>query len=64
MKRQLLLLVILVAGSIVGAQQPIRPPGQSGPVEWLYYGGDQGGTRYSPLTDIGPENVQRLRLAW
>ena len=54
-------LVFLVAGSLVGAQNPTGPPG---PVEWLYYGGDQGGTKYSPLTDIGPENVQRLQIAW
>jgi len=54
-------LAILVTGSLVGAQQP---PARPGPVEWLYYGGDQGGTKYSPLTDIGPENVQRLQVAW
>jgi quinoprotein glucose dehydrogenase len=57
MTRQIAL-VILVAGLLMGAQQP------SGPVEWLYYGGDQGGMKYSPLTDIGPENVQRLQVAW
>jgi quinoprotein glucose dehydrogenase len=57
MKRQIPLVVILFAGSLVGAQP-------SGPVEWLYYGGDQGGTKYSPLTDIAPENVQRLQMAW
>jgi len=54
-------LAILVTGALVGAQQPA---GRSGPVDWLYYGGDQGGTKYSPLTDIGPENVQRLQAAW
>jgi quinoprotein glucose dehydrogenase len=63
MKRQILLPVILVAGSLFGAQQPTLPPG-SGPAEWLYYGGDQGGTKYSPLTDIGPANVQQLQVAW
>ncbi len=61
MKRHLVLVVVLVAASLVGAQQPT---GQSAPVEWLYYGGDQGGTKYSSLTDIGPENVQRLQIAW
>ena len=54
-------LAIVVTGSLLGAQQR---PGLSGPVDWLYYGGDQGGTKYSPLTDIGPENVQRLQVAW
>ena len=33
-------------------------------VEWLYYGGDQGGTKYSTLTDVNPDNVQRLQIAW
>src|SRR5205823_14157288 len=27
-------------------------------------GGDQGGMKYSPLTDIGPANVQRLQQVW
>src|SRR3974390_528451 len=33
-------------------------------VEWPYYGGDQGGSRYSPLTDINAGNLGRLRVAW
>src|SRR5499427_8889564 len=33
-------------------------------VEWLYYGGDQAGTKYSPLADINASNVQRLEIAW
>jgi len=59
MKRQISLLPILVAGSLVAAQQQ-----SSQQVEWLYYGGDPGGTKYSTLTDIGAENVQRLQVAW
>src|SRR5207244_7488192 len=61
MRRQILLLAVLTAGSLVTAQQPAVLPG---PVDCPYYGGDQGGTKYSPLTDNGPENVQRLRIAW
>ena len=33
-------------------------------VEWLYYGGDQAGTKYSRLADINTSNVQRLHIAW
>ena len=33
-------------------------------VEWLYYGGDPGNSKYSPLTDINPGNLQRLEIAW
>ena len=31
---------------------------------WSAYGGDAGGTRYSPLTQITPANVSRLKVAW
>ncbi len=37
----------------------------SGPTAgWSYYGGDQGGHRYSPLTQIAPDNVFALEVAW
>lgn len=32
--------------------------------EWPAYGRDQQGTRYSPLTQITPQNVAHLRRAW
>lgn len=32
--------------------------------EWMFYGRDPGGTRFSPLTQITPENVASLRPAW
>jgi membrane-bound PQQ-dependent dehydrogenase (glucose/quinate/shikimate family) len=31
---------------------------------WRSYGGDEGGTRYSPLRQINRSNVGRLRRAW
>src|SRR5271167_4452374 len=31
---------------------------------WPQYGGDEGGTRYSPLAEITPSNVGELRVAW
>ena len=59
MKLRIRLLTILVSGSILAAQQvPSRQ------VEWLDYGGDQAGTKFSPLTDINAGNVQRLKIAW
>ncbi len=37
----------------------------SGPMaDWPEYGGDMGGMRYSPLTQITPENVGDLEVAW
>ena len=32
--------------------------------DWPYYGHDAGGMRYSPLKEIGPQNVAQLRVAW
>lgn len=32
--------------------------------EWPTYGHDKSGTRYSPLTQITPENVAKLELKW
>src|SRR5437867_7425638 len=31
---------------------------------WSAYGGDAGGTRYSPLTQIDRRNVAGLKVAW
>ncbi len=37
----------------------------SGPIAaWSTYGGDAGGSRFSRLTQITPENVDQLELAW
>ena len=32
--------------------------------EWPAWGGDAGGARHSPLTQITPENVGDLEVAW
>ena len=32
--------------------------------DWPYYGGDQAGTKHSPLTDVNASNVARLAVAW
>ncbi len=33
-------------------------------IEWPFYGGDQGGAKYSSLTDINADNVSQMHLAW
>ncbi len=41
------------------------PPDLTGPTGgWFAYGNDVGGSRFSPLTQIAPENVGGLELAW
>src|SRR3954453_19093702 len=37
---------------------------QSNSKEWPTYGHDPGGMRFSPLTEITPENVGQLKVAW
>ncbi|MGA3679093.1 membrane-bound PQQ-dependent dehydrogenase, glucose/quinate/shikimate family [Pseudomonas graminis] len=32
--------------------------------DWPVFGNDQGGTRFSPLTQITPDNVKQLQVAW
>jgi len=32
--------------------------------EWRHYGGDAGGTKYSPLDQINASNVSKLQIAW
>jgi quinoprotein glucose dehydrogenase len=65
MKRYGGLLVIVIGGSLAALAAQQRPVPQPSPqVEWLHYGGDQGGTRFSPLADVKPENLQKLRAAW
>ena len=32
--------------------------------DWLFYGGDAGSTKYSPLDQITAENVTELEIVW
>src|SRR6478735_215090 len=59
MTRRAWFLAVLVVASLAAAKElPSRQ------VEWLFYGGDPGGMKYSALTDVNAANVQRLQLAW
>jgi quinoprotein glucose dehydrogenase len=54
-----LLLVAAVGVSLSAAEPP-----DGGIADWTYYGGDPGGSRYSPLTQINKSNVAELKAAW
>jgi quinoprotein glucose dehydrogenase len=58
------LLVSLMTGLFDGrGVKGMPPPG--GPIaDWPVYGGDAGGSRYSPLTQITRDNVKHLKVAW
>src|SRR5262245_29065662 len=61
---------VLVAGAALsGAQNVERRTSNDEPrvrpnVDWPVYGGDQAGTKFSPLADINTTNVSRLAVAW
>jgi quinoprotein glucose dehydrogenase len=64
LRRSLALFVPALAAALLACSQP-SDVSQEGPVaEWPAYGGDAGGSRHSPLTQIGPENVDELEVAW
>jgi quinoprotein glucose dehydrogenase len=62
----ILLLAALFATSVTGVRlahaQDRKVPGTA--TEWLSYGGDKAGSKYSPLDQIGTENFHRLSVAW
>ena len=57
MKRMTSALALAICGAAVGAQTPAGR-------DWPVYGGDVGGTRFSPLSRITRNNVATLVVAW
>lgn len=74
MRKALSMMTAALLGSLVlaacssGVPSGAHQAGTSSPTAaaagWSSYGGDPGGTRYSPLTQISPANVSRLQVAW
>jgi len=60
MKSPAWILVVALSGAVVLGQGRDA----SKQVEWLYYGGDQGGMKFSTLADITPQNISQLKIAW
>ena len=62
---------LLVAGAVslvdgvrlVGGVR-LQPDRTSHEQDWPFYGGDEGGTKYSTLADINASTVTRLSVAW
>jgi hypothetical protein len=52
-----------VGGGGVGSVR-LQPDRSSQEQDWPFYGGDQGGTKYSTLADINASTVTRLSVAW
>ena len=58
--------LVLAATCLMAAMAPLRADetlaGTAG--NWAFYGGDAGGSRYSPLPQINKTNVGQLKPAW
>ncbi|MEO8224063.1 MAG: pyrroloquinoline quinone-dependent dehydrogenase [Gammaproteobacteria bacterium] len=61
-----LLITILMLGAtgLPSGAQTTAPPAHPATSDWQQVGGDQGGSRYSPLSQIDRKNVWRLERAW
>src|SRR5437667_12131857 len=58
------LAALAVAATITLPAAGSKPDTAAAEQDWPFYGGDQGGTKYSPVADINRESVARLSLAW
>jgi quinoprotein glucose dehydrogenase len=57
-------LALAFALGVLACSQSSAPP-SGGPIaDWPVWGGNVGGERHSPLTQIGAENVGALEIAW
>jgi quinoprotein glucose dehydrogenase len=59
---RILAVIVAVQAGLAGAGPAAAPAAAE--AGWPAYGGDAGGTRYSPLTQITPANVADLEVAW
>jgi quinoprotein glucose dehydrogenase len=57
-------LFVVAAVSLGGVRLQPDPRRRTQEQDWPIYGGDQAGTKYSPLTDITRDTVARLAPAW
>jgi quinoprotein glucose dehydrogenase len=60
--------VVALASLLLIAATSVPPsaaePADGAIADWPYYGGDAGGSRYSPLTQIDRNSVGGLKIAW
>src|SRR5262252_9168341 len=61
---RVILAAIVLCVAVTGARSAAAAPPDGPIAEWPWYGGDAGGSRYSPLTQITKDNVTALRVAW
>ena len=59
-----LALAALALALLACGERPVTVDDSGPTAEWPDYGGDKAGLRFSPLTQITPENVGQLKLKW
>lgn len=57
-------LLTLISACDPSASAPFVPRPDAPASPWTAYGGDEGGQRHSPLSEITRDNVNRLAVAW
>jgi len=62
MKKQTLLSALLAISLFAAPSCLLAQAGKD--ASWSFYGGDSGGTRFSPAAQINKSNVAQLKLAW
>jgi glucose dehydrogenase len=56
-------MMVMVLSAMLAAGPALRTQAQSGS-DWPMYGHDLASTRFSPLSQINPDNVAKLKVAW
>ena len=56
------MLKLLIAALLMAGAVALAPDSRER--DWPFYGSDQGGTKYSTLTDVNASTVSRLGVAW
>lgn len=57
--------ILFVGVCLTSCESEQSVPAPAGPeAAWPHYAGDRGGMRYTPATQITPENVSDLEVAW
>ena len=62
--RAITVVLVILNAAAAGAQVSAPQPADGPTADWPYYGGDAGGSRYSPLSQIDKTNVAQLKIAW
>ena len=64
MFKRVLVVIACAGASGLAMSERQAAPRDLARVEWRYYSGDNGSTKYSPLDQIDKSNVANLKIAW